>query len=422
MRTTDSAAGSPSGRDPLPAGARDVLSLEAAELRAAEDALRRAFRRFGYREVRTPALEFAATIERAAAASGTADAYRLFDRDGRVLVLRPDLTIPVARLIATRLADHPGPLRVSYTGPAFRLPKTGTPRATEHRQAGVELVGEPGPAADAEIVLLLSEALREAGLNGFRIGIGDVSLTGAVMDALGIGDDDRARLAAAVAARDLVAWRHIVEGLGLPGRQGALLAGLPGMRGGRDVPGAVAGAVPEAADACARLEETLRMLHADGVADRVLVDLGILRDWSYYSGLVVEAYAPGVGEPIAQGGRYDGLGAVFGHPRAAVGVAIELELLHRALAAADAMPSGPAPGVVLVGGMDAEADVAAALRRSGLPVVALASGDDRADALAAFEDWRFVARRDGDAYRVRDRAADEDVVCARLEEELPFRF
>lgn len=422
MRTTETATGPASGRDPLPAGARDVLSLEAAELRAAEDALRRAFRRFGYREVRTPALEFAATIDRAASASGTADAYRLFDRDGRVLVLRPDLTIPVARLIATRLADHPGPVRVSYTGPAFRLPKSGTPRATEHRQAGVELVGAPGPAADAEIVLLLCEALREAGLTGFRIGIGDVSLTGAVMDALGIADGDRARLAAAVAARDLVAWRHIVEGLDLPERQGALLAGLPGMRGGRDVPGAVAAAVPQAGEACARLEETLRVLHVEGVADRVLVDLGILRDWSYYSGLVVEAYASGVGEPIAQGGRYDGLGAAFGHPRAAVGVGIELELLHRALAAADAMTAGPNPGVVLVGGLDTEAEAAAAVRRAGLPVVALAGDDDRAEALAVFENWRFVACRDGDAYRVRDRVTDEDVVCARLEEELPFRF
>lgn len=409
-------------RDPLPTGARDVLPLEAGELRAAEDALRRAFRRFGYREVRTPVLEFAAAIDRAAQNGVATRTYRLFDAEGRVLVMRPDLTIPVARLIATRLADHPGPLRVSYTGPAFRLPRAGTPRPTEHRQAGVELVGEGGAAADAEVVVLLAEALREAGLAAFRIGVGDVSLTGAVLDALGIPAAERALLREAVAARDLVAWRRIAVALDLPARERDLLAGLPGMRGGADVPGAVAEVVPSAAPACARLEHTLSLIDEAGVADNVLVDLGILRDWSYYSGLVIEAYAPGVGEPVAQGGRYDDLGGVFGRPRPAVGFAIELDPLHRAVASAETTPVGAVSGVVLVGGLDDDLASAAALRRSGMPVVALPAGDPRADAVAQAEGWRFVARRDGDAYRVGDRVTGDEFTCGRLEEELPFRF
>jgi ATP phosphoribosyltransferase regulatory subunit len=419
VRTTEGAALPGRPRDPLPTGARDVLPVEAGELRAAEDALRRAFRRYGYREVRTPVLEFAQAVDRAAAEGATAQAYRLFDPDGRVLVMRPDLTIPVARLIATRLTDHPGPLRVSYTGPAFRLPRPGRAEPSEHRQAGVELVGEAGPAADAEIVALLAEALAEAGLRGFRIGVGDVSLTAAVLRGLAVPEAEAARLRAAVGARDLVAWRAIAGALDLPEAERGLLAALPGMRGGAEVPARVAETVPAAGEACDRLVRTLELLAGAGVADRVLVDLGILRDWPYYSGLVVEAYAPGVGEPVAKGGRYDGLGGAFGAPRPAVGVAIELDGLHRALAAAEAVATGPVAGVVLVGGLDAERPAAEALRRRGLPVVALAGGDRRADEVARIEGWRFVAWRDGDAYRVRDRASGADVTCARLEEAIP---
>ena len=119
----------------LPAGAKDVLSVEAAELRQVEAALRAAFGAFGYREVMTPVLEFAEVIDRAQE-GGLRDAFRLFDAEGRVLVLRPDITIPIARLVATRMADHPGPVRVSYVARVFRPPAPGRPRASEQRQAG----------------------------------------------------------------------------------------------------------------------------------------------------------------------------------------------------------------------------------------------------------------------------------------------
>ena len=147
----------------LPAGGKDVLAVEAQELRAIEGALRGRFGAFGYREVMTPVLEFAEVIDRAQE-GGLREAFRLFDDAGRVLVLRPDLTIPVARLVATRMADHPGPVRVSYLARAFRPPPAGRPRPSEERQAGVELVGADGPGADAEALALLVESLRAAGL------------------------------------------------------------------------------------------------------------------------------------------------------------------------------------------------------------------------------------------------------------------
>ncbi len=411
--TTTPAAGA------LPSGARDVLPVEAAELRGVEDALRGAFARYGYREVRTPVVEYAHQLERAQS-GGLDRAYRLFDEAGRVLVLRPDMTIPVARLIATRLSEHPGPIRVSYTGSSFRVPQPGKPVASEHRHAGAELVGADGPEADAEAVLLLWEALRDAGLAGARIGLGDVSVTDAVLGGLQIPVDVRTRLSKAAEDRDLVAWRAEAAAVEMSAPHQELLAGLPAMRGHAEVLETVARVVPEAAAACDRMVRLLGLLDQEGLHDAVLVDLGILRDWSYYSGLVIEAYAAGAALPVAQGGRYDGLAARFGTPRPAVGFSIELESLHRALAGAVAR-SGLDFGVVLVGGLDDRLAQAAEIRSAGVPVIALSALDRRADALAAAEGWRFVAHPDGQALRIVDRADGTEFVSMRPQEDLPSR-
>jgi len=407
---------SPPAAGALPSGARDVLPVEAAELRAVENDLRATFARYGYREVRTPVIEFAHQLERADS-GGLERAFRLFDEAGRVLVLRPDMTIPVARLIATRLSEHPGPIRVSYTGPSFRVPQPGKPVASEHRQAGAELVGADGPEADAEAVLVLWDALRTSGLAHARIGLGDVSVTDAVLDALGIPADARRRLARAAEGRDLVAWRSEAAALEIDGPERDILAGLPAMRGHAEVVEQIAGTVPAAAPACARMVRLLELLDQEGLHDAVLVDLGILRDWQYYSGLVIEAYADGAALPVAQGGRYDGLAARFGTPRPAVGFTIELEFLHRALAGARERRRLDF-GLVLVGGLDSRQAQAAELRAGGIPVIALASDDTRAEALAAAEGWRFVGHPDGPDLRILDRADGAVVVSSTPREDL----
>ena len=419
MSESDAGRGAPAAAA-LPSGGKDVLAVEAQELRGVEAALRERFERYGYREVMTPVLEFADVVDRAQEGR-LRDAFRLFDQGGRVLVLRPDLTIPVARLVATRMADHPGPVRVWYLARAFRPPSPGRPRASEMRQAGIELVGEGGPGADAEALALLAESLRAAGLPELRVGVGDVSLTRAVLDGLGVAEDARAELSDALAARNFVEWRRLA-GIAVPDGPGsALLRDLPALRGGREVLARIASQVPSAAGACERLGRTLDLLAEHGAADEVILDLGVLRDWSYYSGVVFEAYAPGVGAPIAMGGRYDDLGARFGRDRPAVGFGITLDLLHQALVAAGAAGVAPRPGVVLAGGLEAEAGAARAARDAGLAVVALGEGVADPDALAAADGWRWVARRAGVGWSVTDRASGAVRDCARLEDVASWR-
>jgi ATP phosphoribosyltransferase regulatory subunit len=418
--TPGDAEPSPAEPPALPAGSRDVLPVEASELREIEAALRDRFLAWGYREVMTPVLEFAAVMDRAQE-GGLGRAFRLFDESGRVLVLRPDLTIPVTRLIAGRLADHPGPVRVFYVARAFRPPRPGRAQPSELRQAGVELVGAPGPAADAEALALLVESLQAAGLAEPQVTVGDVWLIAAVLAGAGVPEEVAARMRRAAAERDLVEWRAEARALGLSGTATTLVEDLPRLRGGRELLARIAREVPDAAEECERLGVMLDLLDRHGIGGAVHLDLGVLRDRPYYSGIVVEAYAPGVGVPIAAGGRYDGLAARFGRPRPAVGFAIALDDLHRAVVAQRAEPSRLRPGVVLVGGMDDDLEVARAVRRAGVPVVALERGDPSGEGLAAADGWRFVARRSGGEFELHDTATGERAACRSLAEEIASR-
>jgi len=237
---------------PLPAGVRDVLPVEAAELRALGDALAGAFASFGFREVMTPVIELADVLDRAEE-DGVGRAYRLFDDEGRVLVLRPDLTIPIARLVATRMADQPDPVRVSYNARAVRPPAPGKIEGAEQRQAGIELVGLAGPEADAEVIAALAIALAAAGVPDARIAIGSVALVSAVIEGVGADAAAQAAMWAALRGRSLVDWRAAATGAGATGDAEGVLADLPSLRGGAEVLERVAAAVPPAAGECERL-------------------------------------------------------------------------------------------------------------------------------------------------------------------------
>jgi ATP phosphoribosyltransferase regulatory subunit len=385
---------------PVPVGARDVLPVESAELATIEDGLRSAFRRFGYREVRTPLLEFAEVMDRAQD-GGLGSAFRLFDDHGNVLVLRPDLTIPVARLAASRLGDHPGPLRVSYVATTLRPAPPGKAQSIEERQAGIELLGLSGPAADAEIVAVLVTALRALGLADLRVAINDTAITRAVLDGFGIDPVARERLAMAARQHNLVAWRRVVKGLGLDDSARGIVGELPTRRGAREVVRELAECVPAAAQACDGLLGMLDIADRHGVGEALFVDFGVMRDWGYYSGIVFEAYTSGQGAPVAKGGRYDALGARFGRDRPAVGFSVVLDHVHAALAHR-ASAGDLADGVVVAGGFDHEIGVLSSLREAGILAIA-ATDHDNAVEVARADGWRWVASREDQAFRVTDR-------------------
>src|SRR5215813_5042274 len=199
---------------PTPPGTRDILPEEMRELRALESALRAAFDEHGYGEVATPTIEYADVLGRGDERYANA-AYRFFDERGDLLAMRSDMTIPIARLVATRLQDAEPPFRLSYIANAFRAVNPQRGQMREFTQAGVELIGAPAPEGTAEVVEVLEAALDAAGLGRAVIGLGDADLYRQLLTEFGIESGARESLLARLAAHDLVGLE--VELSELPG-------------------------------------------------------------------------------------------------------------------------------------------------------------------------------------------------------------
>jgi ATP phosphoribosyltransferase regulatory subunit len=306
----------------LPSGTRDVLPDEMRELRAITEAVRGALDEAGYGEVSTPALEYEETLARGDVGEAL-PVYRLFDERGDVLVLRSDMTVPIARLVASRFPDAEPPLRFCYLAHAYRAVKPSRGQPREFLQAGIELVGAPSPAGTAEALVVLARALDAAGLEDFRIGVGDASLVPALLDRFGVAHERRAGVLHELVTRDFVGLEREVRALGLAPADEALLLRAPQTRGGAEV----LDAVGEAADGM----RALHTLLPPEVSERVLFDLGLVRGLGYYTGAIFEVYDPALGAPLGGGGRYDDLLGRFGRPMPAVGWALNVERLHEAL-------------------------------------------------------------------------------------------
>ena len=304
---------------PIPSGTRDVLPDEMRELRAICDALRGVFVAEGYGEVATPSLEHESVLARGGA-GGTLPAYRVVDDHGAVLALRSDMTVPIARVVATRYATAEPPLRFCYFANAFRSVRPHRGQQREFLQAGVELIGSPAPDGTAEALRLLCAALDATGLREYRVGLGDASLYPALLANAGVPEDARDGLLHELATRDFVGLERKLRQLDLLADDRERLLTVPQRRGGEDV------LPPEAA----ALRDVRDLLPAN-VRERVIFDLGLVRDLSYYTGAVFEVYDPALGQPVGGGGRYDDLLARFGRPLPAVGFALTVDSLHVAL-------------------------------------------------------------------------------------------
>ncbi len=355
----------------IPEGMRDILPPESSRRRVVEAVLRARFEAYGYGEVITPWLEFAATLE--VADDDTLGAgYRLWDDQGRPLMVRTDMTVPVARLAASRFNDEPPPLRFCYVAPSIRpwAPQRG--QDGEFVQAGAELLGLRTAAADAEAVTLLCDALSSLGLREYRVSLGTVAYHRALVDSLGLDADDAAKLLEALADRDYPLLESIAgkSDRGDAARK-ALQRSLE-LSGTRDSLVQARKLATSAAMELAieRLVSVHDLVEEAGYGGVLTFNLGLFQDLTYYSDLVFEAYAPGVGLPIASGGRYDGLLARFDWDIPGVGFAIGLDRLEEALDEAGALPPPPAPPLPFVGGLEQPAR-AAELRRLGWAVAAL---------------------------------------------------
>jgi ATP phosphoribosyltransferase regulatory subunit len=365
----------------IPAGTRDLLPQEAAGVRAVTDAVLRVAARWGYREVATPTVEYLEALVRGEGPGAGDRLFKLIDRGGEVLALRPEMTTPVARLVATRLGDEPRPLRLAYAGQVFRGRDAGSGRLREFPQVGCELIGAGTVEADAEIVALAVEALRagrrlpwsreteRGAVAQCSLSLGHVGVLRAILAGLDLPEDDATAVRGFLYQKDFVGIRDVLDRRGAAAGTMEALLTLPALRG----PTAIAEArrlveLPDGQRALSELAELEEILRAYGVGDAVTIDLSIIRDFDYYTGIVFEGHTASLGVPLLGGGRYDRLVDRFGAPCPATGFAVRVE---RLLAVAPRAPDRWAPDVAVAftdGGRNDAVACARALRARGLVV------------------------------------------------------
>lgn len=317
----------------IPYGTRDFLPNEAADKRAIETKLAELFAEWGYEEVVTPTIEYLDNLTLGSNSNLQDHLFKLFDKNNRTLALRHEMTTPIARLVSSRLTDYPLPVKLSYISSVFRQEQTQMGRQCEFHQAGVELMGSTSAFADAEILALAIQGLLRSGLKDFQICLGQVEFLNGIMEQYQLPAEVKEKLKEAMEQRNLVELETLVDQLGLSDNAKVVLKKLPLLNGGDAMlKSAYDLALNEQSRrALDNLSEIYRLLKSYGIEQYVRFDLGIIRDFSYYTGMVFEAYTPGLGFPLCGGGRYDHLLSVFGNACPATGFGMGIERILLAL-------------------------------------------------------------------------------------------
>ena len=311
----------------LPKGARIYLPDEAARKRYVETRLFEVFRRWGYREVVTPTFEFSDVLSVGTDVAVQESMFKFVDREtGRMLALRADITPQIARVVATRLRDEPKPVRLAYITNVFRYDEPRVSHDREFYQAGVELIGLEKPEAEVEIIAMAIEGLRALGLDRFQIDLGHPDFFRGLLEEVTSDAARRQEIREALARKDASTLARLVEELAPPSEVAEALLALPTLFGREIVLERASryARTERGRRALANLTEVYRLLKIYGLADSVLLDLGEVRGFDYYSGLYFEAYIAGFGASIAGGGRYDDMLARFGYDCPAVGFAFDV--------------------------------------------------------------------------------------------------
>jgi ATP phosphoribosyltransferase regulatory subunit len=309
----------------LPNGAKDSLFSECRVRRELESKLAELFEKRGFNEIISPTLEYYDTFLRTGNSLPEEEMYKVIDRDGRIMVLRPDLTTPIARVYATKLKQAPDPQRLYYIQNIFRSGHSLKGQDTEITQAGVELIGTNDFKSDLEILSLAVKALEICSVKRFHIEIGHSGLFRALLRQLNCGEETAEEIRRYTEQKNFAALNDLLEEYKhMPAMYS--LTKLIGMFGGEEILSeARTLADDEESNSCIDyLESLYGELKSAGMEDYIRFDLGLVSKINYYTGIVFLGYAEGIGEPVLAGGRYDGLTAVFGSEAPATGFGINL--------------------------------------------------------------------------------------------------
>ena len=310
----------------LPEGTRDLILDECIIKRSLEREIDDIFGKWGYKEVITPTVEFYEAFNSNSQSLNEEDMYKFFDNKGRILVLRPDMTVPIARVVTTKFKDYKLPLRLRYISNVFRVHESLGGKRNEYTDCGVECIGLNNKEADIEILVLALEGMKKLGLDDFKLEIGNIGFFNSAFKDMNLTDDDKKTIAQFIDNKNLKNLEDYLNELDIDEKYKEFLNNLPWMFGDKKV--------LEDAKKWAFNEEIkenleyLKSLYSQldelGYGDNVTFDLGMIPRLNYYTGIIFRGYGEGVGNKVLAGGRYDKLVELRGDFVPAIGFSIDV--------------------------------------------------------------------------------------------------
>lgn len=316
-----------------PTGTRDLLFEDSTLQEEVEQRLRRVFTARGYEEIRTPTIEFYDVFAFQDRPIDEEKMYKFFDHQGRILVLRPDMTIPIARVVGSSMMKPP--LKLTYSGNIFRANKSMTGKYNELTQAGIEIIGIDNLRAEVECIVSAITALQAVGVAQFKIEIGQVELYKSIIKKLSLTEADEIILRDYIENKSYTGLSEFLKKKNFDETDATirLLQRLPRLFGGSEIIDEAErlAANKEMKQAIARVRKIYETIERLGYGHYISVDLGMIQNLQYYTGVIFRGYANDIGEEILSGGRYDDLMGHFGEPLPAVGLALEVDQIVRVL-------------------------------------------------------------------------------------------
>lgn len=313
-----------------PEGTKDLLFEESMVRREIENNLHEIFKKSGYCEFITPGLEFYDVFNLNSSYFPQENLYKLTDSKGRLLVLRPDSTMPIARAVATRLKDATLPLRIFYNQNVYRTEPSLKGRSVEIGQTGIELIGSQMKTADLEVISMAAAALKACGLN-FSLEIGNIGVFKELVSRLEVSEREKEYIRQLIETKNFPALNDMLDSIG-SGNVTEALKKLPALFGGEEVFEKAKKVMPD--EKITEILDELKEIYKDvsdicGKDIEITVDLGLVNKTDYYTGLIIKGYLQGHGDEVLSGGRYNKLISEFGYDIPAVGFAVNVDAIAK---------------------------------------------------------------------------------------------
>ena len=313
----------------IPQGMRDLTASQRRRKEALRKRIEDVFESFGYEKICTPTIEYAKTYQIGFTSSTDfSEMYRFLDQDGKMVMMRVDMTVPIARLCATRYSTANPPFRFRYCSEVFKIRHTFAGKRSQVTDCGIELIGLD-ENSDIEVLYTALKVLEQIGTKEYRLEIGNSGFFRVAAEKLNLSEEQRTTLADLIDRKSLVELQEYLEKMDVSDEIQTFLQRLPLLGGGSEIlneamESSFCEELKQEVRKLMKLDEDLRKL---GVMDHVSYDFGKIPHLDYYTGIIFEGYVSGVGTSVLSGGRYDSLVGRFGRDLPACGFSIKLDVL-----------------------------------------------------------------------------------------------